>query len=288
MAALDPSDEPVVDDLQRECLKRSAELSVLVDALLARVRAKNQLPPAPASPPPAMAVADPLNEGDSPKTVQRVLAEADEWLVGATSLAERSADAPAQPAYPAEAAAPCIRDGDHRSDEVVWEQLWHPTAEAAIASARQSEAEARRQLADLRRQLAQRQEEPTGVHTHSVMAHSEAATTRHDLASANAEALSAAAFAAGAAFSTLSAAAAGSDPNDPRDVVTGVAAGVEDAVRSLRELFLQWAPMLQLQVFSSAAEQSAFSHGDSASSEEVVLVNFPAAIPTEAASPRSS
>ena len=58
--------------------------------------------------------------------------------------------------------------------------------------------------------------------------------TRHELASADAEALDAAASAASAAFSTLSAAASGSDPNDPRDAVTGAAAGVEDAVRSLR------------------------------------------------------
>ena len=278
IAALEPSDEPVVGDLQRECLKRSAELSALVDALLDRVRAKrHELAPAPATPPPAAAAAEPLNDGDTPKAVRRVLAEADEWLVGAESLAERS-DAPAQPAYAADGAASSGRDGEPRSDGAVWEHLWHPTAEAAIASARQGEAEALRQLADLRQQLAQGQEEPTGVRTHSsVRAQSEGAATRHELASADAEALDAAASAASAAFSTLSAAASGSDPNDPRDAVTGAAAGVEDAVRSLRELFLQWAPMLQLQVFSPAAEQSALSRGDidSASSEDVVLVDLP-------------
>ncbi len=315
----------VVEDLQRECLTRSAELSTLVDTLLARVRATKRQPSTAAStPPPAATVpatepptavlpkapASPLGDGD-PDTVQRVLAEADEWLVGAESLSERT-NATSEPAEAASnhestlvevdsraqaaleeqlrsveqrlakatveiesqaRARAAVQqeldelrssstnahhlggsDGEHGRDEA-WEPLWHPTAEAAIASARQGEAEARRELAQLKQQLVQEQAVGAGatkkdMSTSDATAlekHSGAVSIHHDLGAVDAADLSAAASVASAAFSALSAAASSSDPNDPRNAVNGAAAGVDDAVQSLRALFLQWSPLLHLQ-----------------------------------------
>jgi hypothetical protein len=83
-----------VRDLQVECLTRSSELSALVDTLLARVRAAQPPPqagPAIGTPSPTEAAGS-VGEGSGSDSVQRVLAEADEWLVGADSLALRRAD----------------------------------------------------------------------------------------------------------------------------------------------------------------------------------------------------
>ncbi len=374
-SAIGTADVVVVQDLQRECLTRSAELSTLVDTLLARVRATTCQRLSDAStvtPPPAStrSAAEPPTEdlptaeiplsGD-PDTVQRVLAEADEWLVGAESLSERTstnteppeaaesassrgdstlvemdsddanvalekqlktldqrlAKALAETESQAQARAtvqqeldelrastaiahrPDGSNGRHGKDEA-WEPLWHPTAEAAIASARQGEAEARRELAELRQQLelcgpthrphiahAQEQAiaavEKQEVSTNdidAVQSRSEARSIHHDLGAANAADLNAAASVASAAFSTLSAAASSGDPNDPRNAVSGTAAGVDAAANSLRKVFLQWAPLLQLHC-CPLAEQPAVRRCDSASSEDGVMIELPAARPGE-------
>eukprot|EP01043_Picozoa_sp_COSAG02_P037937 COSAG02_NODE_2886_length_7814_cov_3.379123_7_plen_379_part_00 len=364
-----------VQDLQRECLTRSAELSTLVDTLLARVRRATtpacqlSVPDASTHPPVSTqsAVAPPTADlpteestlsGD-PDAVQRVLAEADEWLVGAESLSERTsasteaeafgsasscrdstlvgidsgarvalekqlktleqrlAKAVAETETQARARATVQQELDklrtstaHRPDgsnarhgmDETWEPLWHPTAEAAIASARQGEAEARRQLDELRKQLAlcgpthpphystHAQEQPAAVPEKQRFSTSDVAAVEHrfqaesiyhDLGRVNAADLNAAASVASAAFSTLSAAASSSDPNDPRNAVSGTAAGVDAAAKSLQEVFLQWAPLLQLQC-SPVAEQPARRRCDSTSSEDGVMIEVPAARPSEA------
>lgn len=350
----------MVQDLQHECLKRSVEVSSLVNALLARVRAEHKPPSAAATPPAASGstaattstdedetmtnAVTPGGDGE-PDAVRRVLAEADEWLVGAESLAERAsthdplgtaeaasggdvgratlqselvelerthAEALAELATQksartaleeevqwleqrlAEAMAETERralatrelreltdsdavlqrlggsTGERDSDDASWEPLWRPNAEAAIASAKQGETEARRELAELKRHVNEARLP---------------AVETEDLASTNPGALREAASVASASFSTLCAAASSSDPNDPRNAIDGAAAGVEEAVESLRMLFVRWAPMLRLQCLRLGTDLDANSQGDGASSsDDGIIVDMPEARPVEKAS----
>ena len=147
----------VVEDLQRECLTCSAELSTLVDTLLARVRATKRQPSRAAGAPPPAATAPatepptadlpkvpatPLGDGD-PDTVQRVLAEADEWLVGAESLSERT-NATSEAAAAASNHDSTLVEVESRAQMALEEQL--KSAEKCLAKATaetESQAQAR-------------------------------------------------------------------------------------------------------------------------------------------------